>query len=196
VLSVLCLHRSASQSDEVLVQQAHDRFTRLGIPECSTVAHRGVSRMCRYTVAAMIASTEAVSPGHRAHGTALGGRCCKCRRPHPSGRRSTRQNDGCRRRRRRGRSAERHVGRERWRPPRWMKRECSQRGIHTEPWPSSSAIPLIARFLSIQVPHVSPDRRSRGQMHLQWSARSLWEQGLSRFGQLRYLDRLAYQLVS
>ena len=106
MLSVLCLHRSASQSDEVLVQQAHDRFTRLGIPEYSTVAHRGVSRMCRYTVAAMIASTEAVSPGHRAHRTALGSPCCGCRRPHQLGRRTTRQNDG---RRHRGRSAERHL---------------------------------------------------------------------------------------
>jgi len=47
------------------------------------------------------------APDCKAHRIALGSRCRGCRRPHPLGRRITRQNDG---RRQRGRSAERHAG--------------------------------------------------------------------------------------
>ena len=43
--------------------------------------------------AATIASAEAAHPDSRAYRTALGSQCCGCRRPHPVGRRTTRQND-------------------------------------------------------------------------------------------------------
>jgi len=49
---------------------------------------------------------EAASAGRTACRTALGSRCCGCRRPHPLGSRTPRQNSG---RLADGRSAERHV---------------------------------------------------------------------------------------
>ena len=49
---------------------------------------------------------EPASAGRTACGTALGSRCCGCRRPHPLGRRTARQNDL---RRHLARRAERHV---------------------------------------------------------------------------------------
>ncbi len=45
--------------------------------------------------------------------------------------RAPRQNDG---RRNPDLGAERHVWSDRWRPPLWMKRECPQRRMGTEPW--------------------------------------------------------------
>jgi hypothetical protein len=56
--------------------------------------------------AATIGRTEAAHPDSRAYGTALGSQCCGCRRPHPVGSRTTRQNDG---RRHHEGSAERHI---------------------------------------------------------------------------------------
>ena len=73
---------------------------------CGLGAINRLARKCRSGRMATGGSREAASRDCKAHGTALGSRFWECR-PHPLGRRTTRQNDGLRHP---GRSAERRLG--------------------------------------------------------------------------------------
>src|ERR1035441_1663873 len=76
------------------------------------------ARKCLVPAAATRASAGAVCPARRTCGTALGDRCCGYLRPRPLGRRTTRQNDGCR-----------HPGRRAYRHRRVRSRCASKLGV-------------------------------------------------------------------